>query len=201
MSHYLVIGYPRTGTTSVVDMLLKEHGHYNNFVQDLKYNGVEKWFAAEKSVAKMHTHREFKMYGPHLQKIIDRTDKVYYTKLRKDLAAHLISYLCIYLCRLDDQADPVWQLNFKVEFPITNQVAKEQMYRLADAMIGLKPKLETYKCLPWKDSQTIDVFSGECPVHVNSWSKYLTTEYFKDPDKVKEYSIEYARMLSDEGIN
>ena len=118
MSHYLVIGYPRTGTTSVVDMLLKEHGHYNNFVQDLKYNGVEKWFASDKSVAKMHTHREFKMYGPHLQKIIDRTDKVYYTKLRKDLAEHLISYLCIYLCRLDDQADPVWQLDFKVEFPI-----------------------------------------------------------------------------------
>ena len=69
------------------------------------------------------------------------------------------------------------------------------------SFIELKPKLETYKCLPWKDSQTIDVFSGECPVHVNSWSKYLTTEYFKDPDKVKEYSIEYARMLSDEGIN
>ena len=40
MSHFIVIGYPRTGTTSVVDMLLKKHGHYNNFVQDLKYNGV-----------------------------------------------------------------------------------------------------------------------------------------------------------------
>ena len=75
------------------------------------------------------------------------------------------------------------------------------MYRLADAMIGLKPKLETYKCLPWKDSQTIDVFSGECPVHVNSWSKYLNEDYFVDPDKVKEYSIEYSDMLRNEGIS
>ena len=198
MSHYLVIGYPRTGTTSVVDLLMETNGHRNNFVQDLKYNGVDKWFASEKSVAKMHTHREFKLYGPHLQHIIDRTDEAFFTTLRKNLEEHLISYLCVYLCNVDSHASPVWQMDFDVKFPISNKLAYEQMGRLTTAMIGLKPKLETYRCLPWKKITDINVFDG-FDIHVNKWINKLDTD-FEDPDKIKEYAKYYAKVLKDEGI-
>ena len=77
--HFMIIGYPRTGTTSIVDQLLIDFPQCSNHIKDIRHDNLSGWLMADASIAKMHTFKEYEQYKNIRDYIVHRTDKVIYT--------------------------------------------------------------------------------------------------------------------------
>jgi hypothetical protein len=197
--HFMIIGYPRTGTTSIVDQLLIDFPQCSNHIKDIRHDNLSGWLMADASISKMHTFKEYEQYKNIRDYIVHRTDKVIYTRMRDNLEEHLLSYIAIYLCRKEDHHLPYIDIE-KVKEPYSNEVVDKYMDRQIYSMINFKSRLDEYKRLPWKNSMEINVFDG-FPIHVNSYKNFINEDWFEDLDFVHAKAKEGAEMLRKHGID